>query len=201
MPMRLFLAIELPQNVRAQIVGSVRACMASAEHGKAFHVSWVREENVHITMKFLGDIADQAIPALADSLRQIEPVGNALLWAERIECFPPRGPVRVVAIGFGGDVDKLHLLHERVERACERVGVPKEPRRYSPHATVLRARSPLESHDELQPSLQHSLSQAASHHYPGPKFLVTEFVLIQSELTSAGPIYTPIARFPLLTGS
>lgn len=186
--MRLFTAIDLPQVVRDYVGG---ICGAWAKVRTLRDVTWVADQNLHITLKFLGELADERVAELCQSLRAIEPTGEALLWTDRLELFPLRGPVRVIALGLGSDSGKLQTLYRQIEAVAERFDIPREDRKYQPHITMGRARPPLEPHRRL------GLIGAASDLLSGPQFNAAEFTLMQSVLKPEGPQYSPIARFPL----
>jgi 2'-5' RNA ligase len=181
--MRLFLAIELPDPARkhlADLCGALRR----------LSVSIVPPQNLHITLKFLGEVEETAVPTLCDALRTTPVAETAQVRSEVVELLPPRGPVRVVAVGLGGEVGKLLQLHQAVEERCDAQGFPPESRRYLPHVTLARARDPLSvrARDELPELL--------SKHLPGPPFDVTGFTLFESRLGGGPPEYIRLARFP-----
>jgi RNA 2',3'-cyclic 3'-phosphodiesterase len=203
--MRLFVAVELPQPVRQHLVD-----VQSALRPLAAGAAWVAAEKLHLTVKFLGEVDDGCVAELctaldrasgdpADSQRDDGPPHPPppcrpsphppVLRAGDIKCFPPRGPVRIVAAGLEGDVSSLRGVHQRVERACAPLGFGPEGRAYRPHVTLARARRP------LPPVLRQRLSAAAGSHWPGPDMLVDELVLMQSTLKPSGSEYVPLARF------
>jgi 2'-5' RNA ligase len=186
--MRLFVAIELSEVARLHIAGLARNLREfKTHHG----LSWVRPENLHITVKFLGDVSDDRLPALCSALGGVATEGPAALHADRLEFFPPRGPIRVVAMGLGGDVGRVNHLHRSIEDHCARVGFPLDGRLYRPHVTLVRCRNPLRAQDRK------SWERAAERHLPGPEFVASEFVLMESRLKPEGAQYIPLARFPL----
>jgi 2'-5' RNA ligase len=180
--MRLFLAIELPEDVRKHLAD---ACGAL----RNWKLAIVPPQNLHITVKFLGDVSEGATPALCAALRGVAPGGAAELSADRCELLPPRGPVRVVAGGLGGDVGRLRAVHRAIEDACESQGFAPERRQYLPHVTLARAREglPARERDEFP--------QILSKFFPGPTFGVTGFTLFESRLGGGPPQYIPLARF------
>src|SRR3712207_508452 len=112
--MRLFTAIELPEPVRAHLLDVRDRLHDPAE---AVAVSWVKPENLHVTLKFLGEVPDAAVGGLLESLARVD-VRPIRLVADHIVYFPKRGPVRVIAAGLGGDVRELVRLYEQIEAAC-----------------------------------------------------------------------------------
>ena len=190
--MRLFLAIEMPDGVREHIAGISRDWKeAWYAYGEPRETVWVRPQNLHVTLKFLGEVADNEVPALCAALKTVESPGPASLVPERVECFPDRGPVRVIAVGIGGDDGRLVLLHGRIEVACEPLGYERERRRYRPHITLARCKRPLPSH------MRAKLLEDGVRQLPAPPFEANEFVLMESRLKPDGAEYIPLARFPL----
>ena len=190
--MRLFLAIELPEPARRHLAG-VQSVIAPALP----KASRPAARNLHLTLKFLGDVPDAGVPALCDALREVRLDGPMTLSATRLECFPPRGPVRVIAAGLeeGGGVGRLPRLHAETEAACAGLGFPREGRPYRPHVTLARARIPVPA------SRRAPLEELTASAWPGPAFTAGEFCLIESRLKPTGAEYTVLARFPLRADS
>jgi RNA 2',3'-cyclic 3'-phosphodiesterase len=199
-PMRLFTAIELPAPVRNHLAGLAREWaenwgeeLPGLSNGEYPRASWVRPENLHVTLKFLGEVPEPDVPRVCEALSDCASPRPMRLNVDYIECLPPRGPVRVIAAGVGGDVGRLILLHREIEDACGRIGFAPESREYRPHITLARAKVPLPRH------VRESLSAAGGRHVPGPAFDVRESVLMESRLRPQGAEYLPVARFPLGT--
>jgi 2'-5' RNA ligase len=152
-------------------------------------VSWVKRENWHITVKFLGEVPDAQVPNVKDVLAHVK-VEPMELFADRMLYFPKRGPVRVIAIGIGGDAGRLNQLYDRIEEACQQLGFPKENRPYRAHITLARSR-------QGQGGNGHTNVRSATlaTQFPGPSFHSNQFVLMQSELHPQGSRYTAVAKF------
>lgn len=180
--MRLFTAIELSDSARRHLVDVQDSIRLIARDG----VSWTRHENLHLTLKFIGEVPDDRVDALCGALEEIE-VPLLRLRSAEVVLFPPRGPVRIIASGFAGDVEGARLLEEQIESQCERQGIARERRQYVPHVTLARARHPLGA-SKRQELLRVEIS-------PGPEFETRRFVLMQSHLDSAGARYSVVARF------
>lgn len=152
-------------------------------------VSWTRGENLHLTLKFLGEVADEQVKPLCDELRAIVRPGPIEMWAEGLVCFPECGSIRIIGAGLAGPTAALLELVERIEEACARQEFPRERRAYTPHLTLARAKIPLPG------GLRGKLAEAVKDHFPGPVMSTSQFVLMQSVLKPAGAEYTPAARF------
>ena len=197
--MRLFLAIELSDAPRRVLGGMSQAWREnwnqelSGLGTECPPASWVRAENLHVTLKFLGEVPDTQVPRICDALKAIS-ANPIRLQPDRIKCLPERGPVRVIGVGLGGELERINQLFQDVEQAVEPLGFARERRAYRPHITLARLRSFLPS------DARRTLSEAGTKHLPGPEFIAAEFVLMQSQLNPKGARYIPLARFPLLEG-
>ena len=189
--MRLFFAIELPDAVCGALAGLMQGLRREWGGTGWPGVSWVREPNLHVTVKFLGEVPDADVPSLVEVMKQVPTTGPLRLRVGAAELLPPRGPVRVIAAGLAGDLPRLTQLHGAVEDACHAAGFPREGRAYRPHVTLARARKPLPG------TARAKLIELLSAGPPGPEVDVTQLTLMQSKLQSGGSEYTPVAHFPL----
>jgi 2'-5' RNA ligase len=176
--MRCFVAVELPPELRD---GIERVQKEVALPG----LRLVKPEQVHLTLKFLGEVQEAKIDAVARALLSVRAAPFQARLAG-LGAFPGRS-IRVVWLGLQGD---FGALHAQVERALVPLGFPREARDFSPHITVGRVKTP-EISSLLAPKLAH-LSDVDL----GP-FYVDRFFLKKSTLTPGGPIYENLAEFPL----
>lgn len=183
--MRLFLAIELPPAVQSHL-GRLQEALRSRAR-----VSWTRPANLHLTLQFLGEMPETDVPGLTAALAGVRQKSIGGLCFTHLEMFPPAGRVRIVGAALAGDIAVVHQLHDAIQDATVALGFAPEHRAYRPHATLGRAGVPLPG------SLRAVLAAAAELHWPGPRFDVHEFVLMQSRLRSEGAQYLPVARFAL----
>jgi 2'-5' RNA ligase len=190
--MRLFTAIELPEEAREHLARLLRRLTAyvvrAAEWG---HLKFVRPENLHATLKFLGEVAEERVEDVSAALASMPAVAVGPLSAANPELLPPRGPIRVVAVGLAGDVQGVRGLVREVEERCADLGVQPERRDFRAHVTLARARNPMPG------SNRPDLADVLAADLPGPAFTPAHFTLFQSVLKPTGPEYTPLARFPL----
>jgi 2'-5' RNA ligase len=193
--MRLFTAIELPDAVREHLARLIirKDAQESAivSWGRDYRVSRTRRENLHVTLKFLGEVDQAAVPPLCDTLGAITAQRSEEVWVGHAELLPPRGPVRVVAAGLDGDVGRLELLFRDVEARCEEQGFPRERRTYRPHITMQRCKDPLPT------QMRDVLAENYALLLPGPRFRVESFALFESKLHPDAPEYIRLAHFPL----
>jgi len=138
--MRLFFAIELSDDVQDLLDEATTSLRAEAPE-----LAWVDREKRHLTLKFFGDVADDAVPRLAEAAdRAAAGHGPLEMSVREIGAFPNFRRARVVWIGVEQE-RRLELLHHDLELACESVGFEVEGRPFRPHITLARVRSPLPS--------------------------------------------------------
>ena len=183
--MRLFLAIELPEDVREHLVG-VRRTLESVLP----KVSYTRVENLHLTLKFLGEVDFKKLDAIKESVALIKP-SRIELAASGIDCFPARGPIKIIAGVLDGTLGPLRALVESIEQRCKFLGFEKEQRVFKPHVTIGRARP------VLSQKFRQLAGDATLGLWPGPSFAPREFVLMDSQLGNEGSKYTPLEHFPI----
>ncbi|MEX0692441.1 MAG: RNA 2',3'-cyclic phosphodiesterase [Gemmatimonadales bacterium] len=135
MPGRFFLAIPLPAEVRRRLSARV-ASVGGVDEA----VRWVPEEQLHLTLKFLGDVTDDRLPdvapALMDACQGAKPFPLDVMG---FGSFPPARPPRVLWAGIE-PAPSLELLQDKVERAMAAVEFPVEGQPFRPHVTVGRVK-------------------------------------------------------------
>lgn len=184
--MRCFVAVALPPPVKSLLL----RVQDALRRGDA-DVKWVEEENLHLSLKFLGELDEDAVSRLKGilSVEALRWPAMSLTYAG-VGAFPERGEPRVVWAGCGGDVQTLAALAAAVERAAEQVGIPREHKPFVAHLTIGRVKSGRNVKRLLSAMQQ-------QREVPLGSDLVKEFVLYKSTLTNQGPIYEPLASFPL----
>ncbi|MDQ7006840.1 MAG: RNA 2',3'-cyclic phosphodiesterase [Acidobacteriota bacterium] len=180
---RLFVALALPPDVRQAVH---RWCAAARLGRRGWRL--VRDENLHLTLRFLGDGSTKVAEELGPDLERVTRGLRApRLVLESWGSFGPRGKPRVIWVGVGGQVESLRALGERVEQCVRRWGFPPETRPLKPHLTVARPRRGERLH-----------LPAASCPTPEPaRFTGKEVALYESALGPGGPVYTARHRFDL----
>lgn len=184
---RVFCAIELPELVRDKISEHIICLRDAAPDSPA---SWSRAENVHLTLKFVGEIqvgrVDDLSQAAANTVAGLSPfdieIGNT-------GAFPKHGTPRVLWIGVEDHTGRLAELQTKLEDECLRMGFEKEARAFSPHLTIARIRKP-----QGAPALTRAHKEMG---FVPTEFSVKELLVIRSELSSQGSKYTVISRHAL----
>lgn len=190
--LRLFVAIELPWQVRRAVVDTMETLKRGAGE-KALR--WVRPEGIHLTLAFLGATEEARVPAITRALhegvRAAKPFPLAPLG---VGSFGGRGRLRVVWIGVGGDGGALADLADLVAGALAPLGYAREARAFNAHLTLARARDDAPA-DEL--ARIHDLLMSFDP-TPAPPFTVDHVSLMQSLPGPGGAAYRQIATAPLL---
>lgn len=176
---RLFVAIELPEWVKAELSG--------LSFGLP-NANWVPDEQLHLTLRFIGEVDKVQFEEIAQALTEVQ-LDPFDLVLEGIGTFPPRGTPRVLWVGVEKSEPLLQLRH-RVDSALGQAGVPPEGRKFSPHITLARLKDAPMS--RLGPFLTgHALFKLEP-------FEIEEFHLFSSQLTSKGAIHTLEETYSLL---
>jgi RNA 2',3'-cyclic 3'-phosphodiesterase len=183
---RAFLAIELPDSLRsglAQVQEELKRSRAD--------VRWVAPGNIHLTLKFFGNVPDDEIETLAAAARQVAAESAPLqLQVTLAGAFPSLNAPRVVWLGLGGDLVPLTQLFYRLEKAYATLGHPPEGRAFNPHLTLGRVKSPAN-----RERLARLLAKLPPLNWP--PFEVKELILFQSVLSPQGSKYTALKVIPL----
>jgi 2'-5' RNA ligase len=189
--MRVFLA--LPRD--RMWIESARGFLTSARQSLPA-ASWTREESWHVTLKFLGEIdrgqahefAAAIGPKALDVLAGELPPGGPLV-------FPPRGPARVLSIGFGASpvLESVVALAREAERIARQVGAEAETRELTPHVTLARIKRPW-------PTGKVEAWRSAAAAWEFPPWQTRSAVLYESRLGRDGAIHTPLDEWSFAGG-
>jgi RNA 2',3'-cyclic 3'-phosphodiesterase len=186
---RCFLALEIPGTVRTGL-----AELAEPFRSAGLKAAWVRPENLHLTLRFLGGVGEARLRDLAVRLRCVCAEQPALRLAVRgIGAFPNQRRPAVLWAGaevLDGDIS---ALHKAVEKAVRAAYIPPDNRRFHPHITLARFRGQ-HWHGRLPELLRKAEKSAAE---AGDAFPVASVTLFRSDLKPGGPVYTQLEEFDL----
>lgn len=178
--MRLFVAIPLPKFVR---------CRLSEVKQPIEGVRWQRPDQLHVTLKFLGDVSEQRTSLLISELKDIH--HHAFTMTIKGFGYFSRGSSPVVLWAGISNSKELHKLYQRVEERCVGMGFQPESRAFKPHVTVGRMQGVSES-DVISFINEH-------RQFVIPKVEVNEFVLFESTLDPGGAVHEKAERFQFNT--
>jgi RNA 2',3'-cyclic 3'-phosphodiesterase len=182
---RVFCAVELPDDVRARLQEHIARLRKEVPDASA---SWSRVENIHLTLKFFGNVALEHIPKIsAASTRTTEQFSRFQIEVGNSGVFPRPSRAQVLWIGVSDPSDKLAALQKRFEDECAAEGFEKEDRAYRPHLTIARLRKPERRLADTHLQMTFEPIAVPLH----------ELIIFRSELSSKGSKYTAISRHQL----
>jgi 2'-5' RNA ligase len=191
--MRAFIAIDLPdgfQRVAAQTGAVIRDEDRSWRSDR-----WVEPQNLHVTLKFLGELHEDAVAGIADVLAEASAaIRPFALVPHEVRAVPNGHATRLLWVAFRDPDGECGLLATAAERAAMAAGVAPDTRVFRPHATLVRARTP---HAVKPRALAAASRQITCEHKPVSVVAATIF---SSELTPHGPIYQEVHRCTLGNG-
>lgn len=191
---RLFIAISIPEDIKTGIERAQAELRRGLPGGG---IRWTRREQFHLTLKFLGDVDDRRLTALADSLKRACRDFPALhLCAERIGFFPNRGVPRVIWVGVQDHSGQLPLLQSATVSAGEGFTAEKSEDKFTGHVTLGRAKDIHRSQAEQLAALVSGMADRLFGEWTADKVEI-----IRSELSSDGSRYTSLAAISLLDKS
>ena len=183
---RCFLAVELSDEL-AGPVGQLIHQLAPDGPG----VKWVEPENLHLTLKFFGDIDELETYDIAKCVsRAIQGTEPFAIRLRGVGAFPGRDRPRTLWVGVEEGKEQLGALQASVENGLGELGYPREARRFEPHLTVGRVRDKV-GQRELVSALRRC------QEFDCGRAQIDEVVLFSSQLYRSGPVYTRIATCPL----
>lgn len=181
---RVFCAVELPNDVRAKLQNHIEQLRRQAPDAAA---SWSRVENIHLTLKFFGNVAVDQVAAISAAASQaVKEFSVFEIEVGGTGVFPRRSRPQVLWIGVSDPSGKLSLLQQRLENECVAAGFPKEDRAYRPHLTIARIRKP----DGARRLAETHLNMQFN---PLPVRL-SELIVFRSQLSSKGSNYTALSH-------
>ncbi len=183
--MRLFVAVPFPDEIKNELGKLIDDWRKEKDK-----VGWVKKENLHLTLKFLGEAPPEKLEGLKENL--IASLNGLTAFSTSLSgtgAFPNLNRARVIWIGVSEGKEQLSKLAQKVEEATRPLGFPAEEREFSAHLTVGRVKN-----DRLSNQLSTKVRACT---FEAKGIIVTEVVLYQSELAPGGSIYTPLARFEL----
>jgi 2'-5' RNA ligase len=181
---RVFCALDISKDVRTRLVDHIQRLRESVPNIQA---SWSRADNIHLTLKFFGDVEKEAIKRLsAATARVVQTFSPFQIRVAGTGTFPKQALPRVLWVGIEDPSGTLASLQERFEDECAKEGFPKEERAFRPHLTLARIRKPQGS--RALGEVHREMGFAAT------EVVVPELMLMRSELSSEGSKYTIISR-------
>lgn len=179
---RCFIAIALPSETRKALAAASHELSRMLPADSANSVRWVKSEQMHLTLRFLGDTPVAKVPDISAAMDQVTSGRPAIsLQLDTLGCFPNARRPRVIWAGVGGQLDDLIALQRALEAALVPLGWAPEGKPFHPHLTLGRVKD------------SRAVGEAR---FPWGKGLVPADIpvdtlhLIESQLRPDGPIYS-----------
>ncbi|HZS46694.1 MAG TPA: RNA 2',3'-cyclic phosphodiesterase [Blastocatellia bacterium] len=177
---RAFIAIEIPSSIKKNLA-DVQSHLKTA----GADVSWTKPDNLHLTLKFLGEISDSQITIVRSAVNKIcEKVSAFELEIGDIGVFPnPRRP-RIIWAGVSGDLNAVLAIQSTIDSELVSSGFATDAHPFNPHLTLGRIKTPKRTRELL--------ALADVFEIPKNNFRVDRIIVMRSQLNPTGSIYTPI---------
>ena len=184
---RTFVAVETSEAVRRRAVELVRTLAAAGAD-----VKWVEPYNLHLTLKFLDEVAEPDMPGVCRAVQEaaaaVPPFDIEVRGAG---AFPSPGRPRTLWLGAAGGAEAMIALQAAIDKALRKLGFPKETRRFEPHLTIGRVRGGGPTVVQLGRLLREQAE------FDAGQFRVIETVVFASHLSPAGSTYEALSRAAL----
>jgi 2'-5' RNA ligase len=183
--MRAFIAIELPSDVKNQIA-RIQAELIRIPA----QVSWTKAENVHLTLKFLGEIENRQVQPATQAVRAgCKGVKKFKISLKGVGGFPNLRQPRVIWIGTQTGAEEIISLQAKIDTELDKAGFPREGKKFRPHFTIGRIRVP-KSIEKLAQALGSAEFQSAD-------IDILHLTVMKSQLSPGGSIYTALEKIEL----
>ena len=183
---RCFIAIQIPKLIILEIEDYINNLKKISPQ-----IRWVNAKGIHLTLKFLGEIKPDLVHEIKNNLLPIKNVVEKFkLTVNPAGCFPNENRPRVIWLGISQDKNNsLICLHQWIEEKLIPLGFEKEKRRFSPHLTLGRVKTPSNFKDIF--------NYLKEHPFPEHSFIVKDIILMRSKLLPTGAEYTPLEIYSI----
>jgi RNA 2',3'-cyclic 3'-phosphodiesterase len=186
---RVFIAIDIDDRIR-KAIADLQKQIALKVSVKSGDLKWVEPNNIHLTLKFLGEISDEQLTEVKEITETIAQAHQKFnLDIESVGSFGGRS-AKIVWVGAKKGTDELLALQKDLDDLLEQAGYPKEDREFSAHLTLCRVNHPIAGLKVGEAIAQFSNLKLGS-------IAADAIYIYQSQLTPQGPIYTMLGDFKL----
>ena len=182
---RTFLCFPVPGEVRSK-----KNMLYSTLEGSPAQINWVKNDYLHLTLKFIGYTTESYIPKIIDTLKKITINYKPFqLVINSTGCFPKKERPRTLFLGVEGRLNILMDLVQNIENELEKIDIPKDQNDFFPHITLARIKYPQTHTPDIDLFLKSS--------YDPIDLSLDRVQFFASELLPSGAIYTLLKTFPL----
>ncbi|MFN4196961.1 MAG: RNA 2',3'-cyclic phosphodiesterase [Caldimicrobium sp.] len=187
---RAFLAIDLPWDIKKALYN-----LKNIPEPKEIKLKWVEEENLHLTLKFFGNISENLVEKIFKLCEKAcQDIFHFRIALSEIGIFPEVGDPRVLWIGIENSSENIMDLYRKIEKALKPLKLDNKKEKFHPHITLMRIRN-INNMMEFQQYVERLKKEAQK--LKGLSFIVNEIVLFKSDLFPSGPKYEPLKRIAL----
>ncbi|MBN2101576.1 MAG: RNA 2',3'-cyclic phosphodiesterase [Candidatus Aenigmarchaeota archaeon] len=179
--MRIFIACNIPESLKERLEDFQESLKSDEDK-----IKWVEKENLHLTMKFIGETDEKDIEEIKRCLSTVK-FKPFLTSVSDFGVFPLRGHIRVVWMGLS-PANQINDLHEKIESSLDFIGLEKDSL-FQPHITLGRVKFIGDKEEFIR-----KVSEIKTKFESEP-FKIDRFILKKSVLTPQGPVYTDLAEF------
>jgi 2'-5' RNA ligase len=180
---RLFVALEIPAAVRDNLATLIKELRNAEPKAR-----WVRAENLHVTLKFLGETLSEKLEEIRNALSAVHSEQLVALDFRGLGFFPNERRPRVLWAGMHASPN-VQSLAASMDQALEKLAFPREDRPFTPHLTLARFSSPRIT-EKLRAAIEQNMARESG------RVKTNEFHLVESKLKPSGAEYTRLATFP-----
>ena len=183
---RTFIAFALPDHVKSAL-GDVQEGLKAG----GLKAKWVRLQGIHLTLKFLGNIAVDQVDAVAAGMAEgVRKFGPLSLGARGVGVFPNVRKPRVIWAGLAGDLEQLGEMQRNIDAALSDIGFAPEKRAFKGHLTLGRTKGRTDSQQVARALEEYSGFETQT-------FTAQQLVLFKSQLEPTGAVYSQLKTVPL----
>jgi 2'-5' RNA ligase len=187
--MRVFIAIDIDEQIQTAL-RDLQQQLQSKVDVKRSDVKWVNPENIHLTLKFLGETKDEQVVEVCNITKDVAGRHKGFdLDVESVGCFGGKS-ARVVWVGIGQGSDSLLRLQEDIDQQLASAGWPQETRKFTGHLTLCRVRN-------SKAGVKLAQASEAYRDFRLGTTPADSVIVYQSQLRPTGPIYTPLGNYKL----
>jgi 2'-5' RNA ligase len=185
---RLFVALEIPSAVRDNLAALLKNLSGVETPSAGKKARWVRPGNLHVTLKFIGEVAPAQLEAIRGALSTVRSGQPVELRFRGLGFFPSEKRPRVFWAGLDASPN-LAAIAGDIDQCLEKVGIAREQRAFAPHLTLARFEPP-----GISEKLRLAVQENAARDFG--ELRTNEFHLIESKLKPVGAEYTTLQSFP-----
>ncbi len=182
---RSFIAVESNEEVQKSLTKVQKQLKRTGAD-----LNLVSPENIHLTLRFLGDVSESRIDYVKDAVHNSIEVGPFQAEVTGMGVFPEPGYIRVIWAGVDEGTEELEVLRKNLDENLAEIGISPDDKDFTPHFTISRVKS-----GKAKDKLNSIVGEYKDKVWGTVE--VEDIVLMKSELKSEGPVYTPIETFEL----